>query len=172
MIETTEDTIASTDESMITDRESINGLSSSEDENDVKNVNNTTQKKIEEANEAPAELTVVMDKSHVQRDFTHYFAMFCWIGWTFFYFILTFSSPFLYSYAPSFFNIVFALIFLSAVLPNDLKKQPQVTHILSFSTFLIFLYYIIVGNRLWRLANGQSRGVFPFESDSGRSSSD
>lgn len=78
-----------------------------------------------EVNES--ELSVVLDKSYIQRDISHYFAMFCWIGWTFFYFLLFFVSPFLYSYLPIFFNTLFVFIFLSAVLPNELTKQPQVS---------------------------------------------
>lgn len=89
--------------------------------------------KVEEAGAASgimvneSEVSVVLDKSHIQRDSSHYFAMFCWIGWTFFYFLLFFLSPFFYSYLPIFFNTLFIFIFLSAILPNELNKQPQVS---------------------------------------------
>lgn len=114
--------------------------------------------KVEEAGAASgimvneSEVSVVLDKSHIQRDSSHYFAMFCWIGWTFFYFLLFFLSPFFYSYLPIFFNTLFVFIFLSAILPNELNKQPQVSTSSSFSSFThsdtIFFLFSIVGNRL------------------------
>lgn len=69
--------------------------------------------------------TVIVDKSDIQRDFTHYFAMFFWIGWMSFFFFFTLSAPLLYMYCTPLFTVLLGLIVASALSPITRSRQPQ-----------------------------------------------
>ena len=69
--------------------------------------------------------TVTIDNTNIKRNITHYIAVFTWIGWLSFYLVFTFSVPLLYLYAKNVLIGISSLIFLSAILPIDRKKQPK-----------------------------------------------
>lgn len=69
--------------------------------------------------------TVTIDNTHIKRNVSHYIAVFTWIGWLSFYVLFMFSVPLLYLYAKNVLIGISSLIFLSAILPIDRKKQPK-----------------------------------------------
>ena len=68
-----------------------------------------------------------IDKSQAQRGFLHHLAVWIWIGWIFFYFVLFGTLPFLYFYAPTFLTAVVWIMIFSAFMPIDERCQPKVT---------------------------------------------
>lgn len=81
--------------------------------------------------------TVTLDKTHAKVNWTHYLAIYLWIGWTSFFVILFFTFPLWIRFAKYTFEFILFIIFLSAVCPSDRKYQPKVIQNLS-STFLYF----------------------------------
>ena len=78
--------------------------------------------------------TTVIDCSNITRDFTHYVAIFFWIGWMTFYVHFFISIPFLWYYGKPVLTAIVGLIVLSAIYPIADKAQPKV-----FSYYEIFL---------------------------------
>ena len=68
-----------------------------------------------------------IDESQAQRGFLHHLAVWIWIGWLFFYFVLFASLPLLYFYAPTFLTAVVWMMIFSAFMPIDERCQPKVT---------------------------------------------
>lgn len=69
--------------------------------------------------------TIVIDKSHIKRNITHYVAMWLWIGWTFFYLILFPLLYFLYFISFWSFTSLISLIILSMLYSTNRSKQPS-----------------------------------------------
>ena len=69
--------------------------------------------------------TITIDKSNAKRDFTHFFAIWLWIGWTFFYLAFTLLLPILYLYSKKLLTVIIGLMIISIVSPVDRKSQPK-----------------------------------------------
>jgi 2-acylglycerol O-acyltransferase 2 len=71
------------------------------------------------------EPVVTLDRSNVNRDFTHYMGIFLWIGWVTFYSLLFLAMPILFLRASFLLSIPLGMILLSAIVTIDRKCQPQ-----------------------------------------------
>lgn len=68
-------------------------------------------------------VTITLDRRNAKLGFSHYLAMFFWIGWTFFYVAFTLSLPFLWYYGKGVLAFLVILILTSAVLPLTRTNQ-------------------------------------------------
>lgn len=68
---------------------------------------------------------LTLDESKVVRNWTHYAAMFVWVGWTFFYAIFIPFAIFLYLYAKPLLSILIGLIVLSGLCTTKREYQPK-----------------------------------------------
>lgn len=83
-----------------------------------------TGKRLIKKGERPTTVTTC-DKSSATRGFSHYVAIFFWIGWTTFYFFFTLSLPLLWIYNKPLLTAISGLIMISALLPIKRKLQPK-----------------------------------------------
>ena len=73
---------------------------------------------------APKPVTIV-DESATKRNFSHYLAVFLWIGWmTFYVHFIFIIGPLLYRYYMPAFTAIIGLMVLSAVYPIGKSYQP------------------------------------------------
>jgi hypothetical protein len=71
-------------------------------------------------------ITLIADHSKDKIDFSHYFAMFLWLGWPSFYFYFMLFSPLLWLYARNFLLVLVSILTISAFTSIDVRKQPEV----------------------------------------------
>lgn len=68
---------------------------------------------------------VTLDRSKVKRGIAAYAAMWLWVGWIAFYFVLIITLPLLIVYAKIPLTVIFGLIVISAVYPIKVSQQPS-----------------------------------------------
>ena len=70
--------------------------------------------------------TVTLSKLNTQLNWSHYFAVYIWIGWLNFYIVLIFLLPVLFNLNRFLFSILLGFIIISALLPVNRELQPKI----------------------------------------------